>query len=168
MSAALSRVLAPQLNPAEVMTEAWTAAIHDSEPAACLLVDVLRLCFATEAQGCAAFERACFLLVKHCEADEVEDGEPLKFDAATEYMERRGAAESSEKFNASTHYLLLSEVFRRDVCKGLDPQAVATLLDKRGHLDRDAKHLTKQMRLPGLDRTRVFVVKPTIFSDDMV
>lgn len=71
MSSALARALAPQLNPAEVMTDAWTAAIHDSEPAACLLVDVLRLCFATEAQGCAAFERACFLLVKDCEADEV-------------------------------------------------------------------------------------------------
>lgn len=96
-----------------------------------------------------------------------DDGQPLKFDAATEYLEKRSAVESSEKFNASTHYLVLPEVFRREVCKGLDAQAVAALLDKRGHLDRDATHLTKQLRLPGLGRSRVYIIKPSIFADEL-
>ena len=44
-----------------------------------------------------------------------------------EYMERRSAPESSEKFNATTDYLILPEAWKREVCKGLDAAAVAEL-----------------------------------------
>ncbi len=78
MSAAIAPGQAPQLNPADVLADARAAAFYDLQPEACRLVSVLRLCFATEAQAFAALERACFLLVKHCEADEVAglDAEP--------------------------------------------------------------------------------------------
>lgn len=59
------------LDAAEVLATARAAAFNDLEPGACRLLDVLRLCFDTEAQASAALERACYLLAKHCEADEV-------------------------------------------------------------------------------------------------
>jgi len=61
----------PRLDAAEVLAQARAAAVNDLEPTACLLVDVLRLCFPTEAEAFAALGRACFLVVKHAEADEV-------------------------------------------------------------------------------------------------
>lgn len=78
MSGALAPAQAPQLNPADVLADARAAAFNDMQADAGRLVDVLRLCFATEAQANAALGRACFLLVKHCEANEVAglDAEP--------------------------------------------------------------------------------------------
>lgn len=80
MSAALAPVQAPQLDPAEVLAEARAAAFNDMQADACRLVDVLRLCFASDAQAFAALERACFLLVKECEVNGVAglDAEPWR------------------------------------------------------------------------------------------
>jgi putative DNA primase/helicase len=96
-----------------------------------------------------------------------DDGKPLKIDAATDYLERNSAPETSERRMALVEYLLLPEAFRRDVCKGFDAQAVAQVLKRRGHLVFEADRLSIKHRLPGLGKATCYHVKPSIFADEM-
>lgn len=96
-----------------------------------------------------------------------EDGKPLKFDAATDYMDRVSKPESSERQTALVEFLVLPEAFRRDVCKGFDPGAVAALLRRRGHLIHEADRLTIKQRLPGMGKTACYHLKPSIFDDQL-
>lgn len=95
------------------------------------------------------------------------DGQALKMDAADEYMERRTSAESSEKFNASTDYLILPEAWKRDVCKGLDARAVAELMRKRGHLVHEAGGLQRSHRVPGLGKVKLYHLRATVLADEL-
>ena len=100
-----------------------------------------------------------------------EDGSPLKIDAATDYINRNSSAESNEQRSAQVEYLVLPEAFRRDVCRGFDPHAVAEVLRKRGHLVHEKDRLTNKQRLPGMSgpkKTPVpcYHIKPSIFSDE--
>ncbi len=95
-----------------------------------------------------------------------EAGKPLKIDAATDYVDKLSAAESSERRAALVEYLIYPEAFKRDVCKGFDAAAVARVLRKRGHLHHEGDRLTVKHRLPGMGKTAVYHVKPSIFSDD--
>jgi len=94
-----------------------------------------------------------------------EDGEPLKIDSATEYLERTGGGR--DKLDAQVEYLIFPEAFRRDVCKGFEPKAVAELLRQRGHLKHEKDRLTIKHRLPGMDKAPVYHLKPSIFADDL-
>jgi putative DNA primase/helicase len=96
-----------------------------------------------------------------------EDGKPLKVDEAMEYMERRSAAESSERFNATTDYLILPEAWKREVCKGLDAAAVAELMRKRGHLEHEAGRLMRSHRVPGLGRVKLYHLKSSLLADEL-
>ncbi|MCU7371506.1 hypothetical protein PEC18_11740 [Paucibacter sp. O1-1] len=71
MSATAPLVQAPRLDAAQVLAEARAVAFNTLDPAACFLVDIIRLCFDTDPQSLAALERACFLVAKHAEANEV-------------------------------------------------------------------------------------------------
>lgn len=95
------------------------------------------------------------------------DGQALKMDEALEYMERRSSSESSEKFNASTDYLILPEAWKRDVCKGLDAAAVAELMRKRGHLVHEADRLMRSYRVPGLGKVRLYHLRASVLSDEL-
>jgi putative DNA primase/helicase len=94
------------------------------------------------------------------------EGSPIKIDAATDYMEKR-SGDLREKTDALVEYLVFPEAFRREVAKGFDVQAVADLLRKRGHLKHETGRLTIRQRLPGTDKAPVYLVKPSIFSDEM-
>jgi len=96
-----------------------------------------------------------------------EEGEPLKIDSATEYLERRST--SSEKTDACVEYMVLPEAFKRDVCKGFDSSAVAILLRARGHLRHERDRTTNKQRLPGIGPAPVPVyhIKPSIFADEL-
>jgi putative DNA primase/helicase len=94
------------------------------------------------------------------------EGSPIKIDAATDYMEKR-SGDLREKADALVEYLVFPEAFRREVAKGFDVQAVADLLRKRGHLKHETGRLTIRQRLPGTDKAPVYLVKPSIFSDEM-
>lgn len=96
-----------------------------------------------------------------------EDGKPLKFDAATDYMDRVSKPESSERQTALVEFLVLPEAFRRDVCKGFDPGAVAALLRRRGHLVHEADRLTIKQRLPGMGKAACYHLKPSVFDDQL-
>lgn len=95
------------------------------------------------------------------------DGHALKMDEALEYMERRSSSESSEKFNASTDYLILPEAWKRDVCKGLDAASVAELMRKRGHLQHEPNRLTRSFRVPGLGKVKLYHLKATVLADEL-
>jgi len=65
-----------------------------------------------------------------------------------------------------TEYLILSEAFKREICKGCDPVAVATVLRTRGHLEHAPGRLQKKGRLPVHDNVWYYHIKPSIFSDE--
>jgi putative DNA primase/helicase len=94
-----------------------------------------------------------------------DDGKPVKMDEAQSYLEKRSMDESSEKFNATTDYLVLPEAFKRQVCKGLDTETVAKLLSARGHLEHEKGRYTRTHRVPGLGKVKLYHVKASILAD---
>lgn len=94
-----------------------------------------------------------------------EEGEPIKVDAATDYVEKR--SDWSERAHALTEFLVLPEAFKREVCKGFDPAVVAELLRSRGHLRHQSDRFTNKHRLPGMGPATVYQIKPSIFSDEL-
>jgi putative DNA primase/helicase len=64
-------------------------------------------------------------------------------------------------------YFMFTEVFKKEVCKGLDPKAVARLLIERGLLEPETgtkAGATRRERLPGLGLTRCYKFKPGIVA----
>ncbi len=62
--------------------------------------------------------------------------------------------------NGTTEFLILPEMFDREMCKGFSPIAVAKELEKLGHLRRgsDKKYISEKVTLPELGRKRVYVI----------
>ncbi len=65
-----------------------------------------------------------------------------------------------------TEWLVFTEVFTKEICKGLDSRFVAKCLIKRGHLisGSGGKSATS-MNLPGMRKTRVYRIRSTIMDD---
>jgi putative DNA primase/helicase len=63
-------------------------------------------------------------------------------------------------------FYILPEVWRREVCKGIDAKAVASAMAERGWLAREGKHMTCKARIPGEGHQRVYVVSPAFLSAD--
>jgi putative DNA primase/helicase len=75
-----------------------------------------------------------------------------------------GAAES-----ATAEYYILTEPFRREVCKGFDPRLVGRVLVARGHLVTGEKgRADRKERLPGIGLARCYRIKPGIFEDGLL
>jgi len=70
-----------------------------------------------------------------------------------------------QSVNGLREHLILPEAWRKEVCAGLDAKQVARVLAERGILRTDAggKH-SMARTLPGLGKTRVYVVTPAIFE----
>ena len=64
-------------------------------------------------------------------------------------------------------YLILPEQFRGEVCKGLRPDFVAQVLKDAGCLKHERDRLTSSARLPGVGKSKVFHILPSIFSVDV-
>jgi uncharacterized protein (DUF927 family) len=64
----------------------------------------------------------------------------------------------------TVQYLVLSEVFQREVCEGFDYRTVAKALAERGYLERQAPHLTKKCRLPEIGTARVYAINSSLLS----
>lgn len=62
-------------------------------------------------------------------------------------------------------YLIFAEAWKNDVSAGMDAKRVAAVLASRGFLQTDAhgKH-SVSVSLPGLGKTRCYIVKPEIFG----
>jgi putative DNA primase/helicase len=63
-------------------------------------------------------------------------------------------------------YYILTEVWRREVCKGLDAKAVAGAMAERGWLLKEGRNLTRKERIPGEGNQRVHVIPPAFLSAD--
>jgi uncharacterized protein (DUF927 family)/5S rRNA maturation endonuclease (ribonuclease M5) len=64
----------------------------------------------------------------------------------------------------TTMYLILPEVFRREVCEGFDHQTVAKALKERSFIEVQPPHLTKKCRLPEVGNVRVYAVKSSLLE----
>lgn len=95
-----------------------------------------------------------------------ESGKPIKSDSdhMREYGERISAADNE---HAQVEYIVLREVFRRELSQGYDPEAVAALLKQRGHLVHERDRLTAKQRLPGIGLAACYQIKPSIFADEL-
>lgn len=62
-------------------------------------------------------------------------------------------------------YLIFAETWKNDVCAGMDAKRVATVLASLGLLQTDGsgKH-SVSVSLPGMGKTRCYIVKPEIFG----
>lgn len=78
--------------------------------------------------------------------------------------ERAGFKRTTEA--GDTEWLILPEVWRKEVCAGLDPAAAAKALRDAGHLDAPLRgaHLSKKIRVPGMGQTRAYVVRPSVLE----
>ena len=96
------------------------------------------------------------------------DGKPIRSDGEylKEYGEKMSAADAEL---ASVDFIVLREVFEREVCKGFDPRAVAKLLHRRKHLVSESHdRLQDRQRLPGIggkEKSPCYHILPSIFSD---
>lgn len=95
-----------------------------------------------------------------------DDGKPIRSEAdhQREFGERMSTRDGE---HTQVEYIVLREVFRREVCQGFDPDQVAKLLQRRGHLEHEADRLTIKHRLPGMGKAPCYHLKPSIFDDDL-
>ncbi|MCG0993882.1 DUF927 domain-containing protein [Acetobacter indonesiensis] len=64
-------------------------------------------------------------------------------------------------------YLILPVMWRKEVCKGIDPSRAAKVLLEAGYLlPGDGKNLTRPQRIPGEGRPRVYVVSGSIIEGE--
>jgi len=69
-----------------------------------------------------------------------------------------------EDAEGETEYLVLGEVFRRELCAGFDHRMVARTLEERGYLVSDNGRLMTKPRLPELGNTWVYAIKSGILE----
>lgn len=82
--------------------------------------------------------------------------------ASTDRDEIHNRAGFIQASNGDRRYLVFPQVFKQEICKGLDPQRVARLLADAGHLITDGQHLTKKVRLEDGSRPRLYVISTSI------
>lgn len=77
------------------------------------------------------------------------------------------AHEISDPEGESVEFFILLEVFRSEICKGYDHEAVARLLRDRGCLEaKEPGRFTVSMSLPGFGKVRAYHVNARIFALD--
>ncbi|WP_200908726.1 DUF927 domain-containing protein [Caballeronia mineralivorans] len=86
-----------------------------------------------------------------------------------DYIQEYGDKMSSADADVTeVEYWIEKEVFRKEVCAGFDPSAVAKALIKRGVLmPRQDGYPYRQERVPGHSRCMVYRILPSIFTLDL-
>lgn len=81
--------------------------------------------------------------------------------------------QATDEEGTEVDYIILREVFEREVCRGFDPRAVAKLLKRRGHLigekaSGEMRLLDRQV-LPGMGNVKApcYHIAASIFTDEM-
>ncbi|MBI4404780.1 MAG: DUF927 domain-containing protein [Deltaproteobacteria bacterium] len=68
--------------------------------------------------------------------------------------------------SGDTEWLIFNEVFKKEVCKGFNPRAVARALKERNYLWRDSDgKCSRPERLPGLGKVRVYCIRSSIMEE---
>ncbi|MEX8518260.1 MAG: DUF927 domain-containing protein [Leptothrix sp. (in: b-proteobacteria)] len=95
-----------------------------------------------------------------------EQGDPLKFDAASDYVDARTPTGERSTDAGLIEYLVMPEAFKHEVCKGLDAHFVAKVLKEAGCLKHESGRDTIRQRLPGIGKAPVFHILPSVFADE--
>jgi len=83
---------------------------------------------------------------------------------APKTMNKAGFREKND--DEKLEYFCYPEVFKAEICKGLDYRVVARLLVDRGFMKCDKGRLDTKRDLPGDGRRRIFHIRPTIWGDE--
>jgi putative DNA primase/helicase len=95
------------------------------------------------------------------------DGKPIKTNAQHqgEFGERMRPEDGEE---TAVDFFILPEVWRGEVCRGFSHEAVAKLIQQRGHLKTaKGQGLQDKQRLPGMGLASCYHVLPSIFADEL-
>ncbi|MGY0197695.1 DUF927 domain-containing protein [Leptothrix sp. BB-4] len=95
-----------------------------------------------------------------------EDGNPIKFDSATDYMDARAPIGQRTADPGLVEFFVFPETFSAEVCKGLDANFVSRVLRDAGHLKHDHDRFTCKPRVPSIGNVRMFHILPSIFDVD--
>jgi uncharacterized protein (DUF927 family) len=64
-------------------------------------------------------------------------------------------------------YFVLPEIWRQEVCKGLDARAIAQAMAERGWLERgEGKNLARKVRVPEIGEVWVYVIKADLLGSE--
>ncbi len=116
-----------------------------------------------EQHGESRFAAAWDRTVRHVSADGGEV-ETVKTDRPT--INRAGFRKVTEE---GTTFYVLREVWRTEVCRGLDAKEIASAMAERGWLIHEHGRLTTNVRIPGEgDKPqRLYVITPGFLQDDI-
>lgn len=95
------------------------------------------------------------------------DGEPIKTNSQhkSEYGEEMHPVDGE---CVSFEYFVLPEVFKSEVCKGFDVEAVCAVLVEHGALTvKEAGRYNIKTKLPGIGPSRCYCIPPAIFALDL-
>ena len=64
-------------------------------------------------------------------------------------------------------YFVLPEAWRGELCKGLDPAAIAKAMIAKGWMQTgEGKHLARQVRVPGIGKTRLYCITSSFLAGE--
>jgi putative DNA primase/helicase len=90
----------------------------------------------------------------------------IKDESETQCTKRAGY---HRVLDGSLQYVVLKEVFRREICEGYCPKWAQKILIERGYLVRDGTHATPKVSLPGHEKQlRCYVFTSKIFEADVM
>ncbi len=113
----------------------------------------------------AMLEQVRHFLESHGEARFTDIDRPVVEDNHTpRTMNKAGFREKNSE--GQLEYYCYTEVFKHEICKGVDYRATARLLIGLGFMKGDGKNLQPKVNLPGEGRKRVFHILPTIWGDE--
>ena len=94
----------------------------------------------------------------------VDPGADPELDDGTKTINRAGWRRQAGDIS---EFLILTEAWKNEVCKGLNPQRTADLLVKRGWLiGGDERHRASLVTIPGEGKVRVYIVSGAIMGGD--
>ncbi len=105
-------------------------------------------------------------LESHGEARFADFARPVANDDHAPRVINKAGWRKHDNISGETEYYVYSEVFKTEVCSGMDYKAVARLLIDKGYMRADGKHLQPKVSLPGESARRVFHILPTIWNDE--
>jgi len=104
-------------------------------------------------------------LESHGEARFADFGRPVADDDHAPRVINKAGWRKCDRISSETEFYIYSEVFKAEVCSGMDYKAVARLLIDKGYMRADGKHLQPKVSLPGESARRVFHILPAIWND---
>jgi len=101
---------------------------------------------------------------RHGEGRFTDWGRSISDDNHAPRVLNRAGFRRSDENGLNDEFLILPEVFRREVCSGFDYRAVARLLIEKNMAKSEVGRLDTKTKLPGFGRVRVYHILPSIFD----